>query len=96
MYRQVLADLARARGWAVHLYDARDVEARAVSVLGERAHDVLHGPRATLRPPWAKDHRVALAATVMAGESAAACSKRRYGAARHREACRPAPLPWRG
>jgi hypothetical protein len=67
MYRQVLADLARERGWAVHLYDAGDVEARAVRVLGQRADEVLHGPRATLGPPWAKDHRMALAATVLAG-----------------------------
>jgi hypothetical protein len=67
MYRQVLAGLARARGWAVHLYEARGVEGRAVSVLGDRADEVLYGPRAALGPPWAKDHRMALAATVMAG-----------------------------
>ncbi|HEX2043832.1 MAG TPA: hypothetical protein VHF24_14465 [Acidimicrobiales bacterium] len=67
MYREVLAELAHARGWAVHLYDARDVESQAVSVLGERADEVLHGPRARLGPPWAKDHRMALAATIMAG-----------------------------
>ena len=67
MYRQVLAELARARGWAVHFFDARDVEGRAVSVLGARADEVLHGPRATLGPPWGKDHRMALAATVVAG-----------------------------
>jgi hypothetical protein len=66
MYRQVLAELARARGWDVHLYDAKDVEARAVSALGERADEVLFGPRAMLGPPWAKDHRMALAATVLA------------------------------
>jgi len=67
MYRQVLADVADARGWAVHLFDARDVEGRAAAVLGERAHEVLHGPRAALGPPWTKDHRMALAATVLAG-----------------------------
>ena len=66
MYRQVLAELARARGWDVHLFDAKDVEARAVSKLAERADEVLLGPRATLGPPWAKDHRMALAATVVA------------------------------
>ena len=66
MYRQVLADVADARGWAVHLFDARDVEGRAAAVLGERAHEVLHGPRAALGPPWTKDHRMALAATVLA------------------------------
>jgi hypothetical protein len=66
MYRQVLAELARARGWDVHLYDAKDVEARAASRLAVRADEVLLGPRATMGPPWAKDHRRALAATVVA------------------------------
>jgi hypothetical protein len=66
MYRQVLAELARARGWDVHVYDAKDVEARAVSKLAERADEVLFGPRATMGPPWAKDHRMALAATILA------------------------------
>ena len=64
MYRQVLAELARDRGWLVHLYDAR-VEDEAVRILGERADEVLHGPRATLGPPWSKDHRMALAATIV-------------------------------
>ena len=67
MYRQVLAELAGARGWAVDLYDARTVEREAAHLLGERAHDVLHGPRATLGPPWNQDHRMALAAAIMAG-----------------------------
>jgi hypothetical protein len=67
MYRQVLAELARARGWDVHLYNAKDVERQAVSILAERADDVLRGPRTTLGPPWAKDHRMALAATIVAG-----------------------------
>ncbi len=65
MYRQVLADLGRARGWSIHFYEARDVEAEAVRVLGDRAEQVLHGPRAALGPPWSKDHRIALAATVV-------------------------------
>ena len=68
MYRQVLAEVARARGWEVHLYDAKDVEARAARKLGERADEILLGPRATLGPPWAKDHRMALAATVIAAD----------------------------
>jgi hypothetical protein len=67
MYRQVLAEQARARGWAVHFYDAKDVEARAARQLAERAEEVLLGPRATLGPPWGKDHRMALAATIVAG-----------------------------
>jgi hypothetical protein len=69
MYRQVLADLAWGRGWEVHLYDAKDVEDVAAGILGGRAHDVLHGPRSSLGPPWSKDHRLALAATVAAGRS---------------------------
>jgi hypothetical protein len=67
MYRQILADLAHARDWKVHLYDAKQVEAQAVGILTDRADDVLHGPRATLGPPWAKDHRIALAATIVGG-----------------------------
>src|SRR3954452_13112045 len=59
MDREVLAELAHARGWAVHLYDAREVEGQAISVLGARADELLHGPRATLGPPWSKDHRMA-------------------------------------
>ncbi len=65
MYCQVLAQLASDRGWAVHPYDAKTVEADAVRVLGGRADEVLHGPRARLGPPWSKDHRMALAATIV-------------------------------
>ena len=67
MYCQVLAECADERGWEVHFFDAQAVEAQAARVLGARAHDVLHGPRATLGPPWTKDHRIALAATIVAG-----------------------------
>jgi hypothetical protein len=71
MYCQVLAALAQARGWEVHQYDAKDVEARAAALLGDRAHQVLLGPRATLGPPWTKDHRTALAATIVGCHHAA-------------------------
>jgi hypothetical protein len=67
MYRQELSELAHDRGWDVHLYDAKAVVDQAARRLGERAGDVLNGPRATMGPPWTKDHRVALAATIMAG-----------------------------
>jgi hypothetical protein len=65
MYCQVLAEVGRDRGWDIHLYDAKDVEQRAARILGERADDVLHGPRRRLGAPWTKDHRIALAATVL-------------------------------
>jgi hypothetical protein len=67
MYRQELAELARARGWEVHLYDAKAVLDQAARMLGERADEVLYGPQATMGPPWTKDHRIALAATIVAG-----------------------------
>lgn len=70
MYRQVLAACARDRGWDVHLFDATDVERRAAKLLGDRADDVLHGPRSRLGPPWTKDHRMALAAAIVAGRYA--------------------------
>jgi hypothetical protein len=67
MYRQILAELARARGWDVHFYSAKDVVGQAVSILGERADEVLQDPRVRLGPPWTKDHRTALAATIVTG-----------------------------
>ncbi|MEV4075127.1 hypothetical protein [Nonomuraea fuscirosea] len=79
MYRQVLAEVAGARGWLVHLYDAKDVEAQAARVLGGRAGEVLRGPRAALGPPWTKDHRTALAATVLAALPRAAPDARSAG-----------------
>jgi hypothetical protein len=67
MYRQILSELAQARSWHVHVYDAKHVVGAAISMLGERADEVLQGPRTTLGPPWTKDHRTALAATIMSG-----------------------------
>jgi hypothetical protein len=67
MYRQILSELAHARGWKVHLYDAKVVEGQAITMLADRANEVLHGPRSTMGPPWTKDHRMALAATIVAG-----------------------------
>jgi len=69
MYRQVLAELAHARGWAVHLYDAEAVEGQAVRALGATGVEVLHAPRARLGPPWGKDQRIALAAAILAGHT---------------------------
>jgi hypothetical protein len=67
MYRQVLAELARERGWNVHFFEAKDVEVQAASKLGQRADEVLLGLRESLGPPWTKDHRMALAATIVLG-----------------------------
>ncbi|NNE94726.1 MAG: hypothetical protein HKN24_01725 [Acidimicrobiales bacterium] len=66
MYRQLMADAAQRRGWVVHRFDGATAEGRASELLGPRAEEVLRGPRRTLGPPWNRDHRMALAATVLA------------------------------
>jgi len=65
MYRQVLAAASRARGWVVEFYDAKTAETDAATILADRANEVLRGPRDRLGPPWNKDHRTALAATIL-------------------------------
>jgi hypothetical protein len=65
MYCQVLAELARGRGWVVHTYNAKNVEDAAIRILGQRSNEVLRDPGARLGPPWSKDHRMALAATIV-------------------------------
>lgn len=77
MYRQVLAAVAAARGWAVQFYDARTAEADAAALLAGRAGEVLRGPRERLGPPWTKDHRTALAATIVTAGAACAAGKRK-------------------
>jgi hypothetical protein len=67
MHRQELAEVAHARGWDVHVYDAKAVVGQAAGMLAGRTEEILWGPRTTLGPPWTKDHRVALAATIVAG-----------------------------
>ncbi|HEY2320045.1 MAG TPA: hypothetical protein VGH67_17190 [Solirubrobacteraceae bacterium] len=67
MYRQELAEVAHARGWDVHVYDAKAVVGQAAGMLAGRTEEILWGPRTTLGPPWTKDHRLALAATIVAG-----------------------------
>jgi hypothetical protein len=56
---------AAKRRWALHLYDAKWVVGRATAMPAGQAEDVPQGPRARLGPPWTKDHRTALAATVV-------------------------------
>ena len=65
MYRQVIAEVAHARGWHVHHYVAKDVLGQAAAVLGARADEILQRPRAALGPPWTKDHRLAFAAAIV-------------------------------
>jgi len=67
MYRQALAAAAEERGWPVHWYDARKVLGAASEVLGIGNFDA-HSLqlRRSIGPPWSNDHKVAMAAAIVA------------------------------
>jgi hypothetical protein len=70
MYRQALAAAAAARGWPVHWYDAKSVWAaasRALRIEDLDAHFL--ELRRAVGPPWNKDHRLAMAAAVVAASA---------------------------
>ncbi|MFY9737893.1 MAG: hypothetical protein WAK11_02465 [Candidatus Cybelea sp.] len=68
MYRRALASAAAAHGWPVYWYDAKNVldeAALAVSVENFDAH--FFDMRKTVGPPWNHDHKLAMAAAIVAG-----------------------------
>lgn len=68
LYRQALAEVAQARGWQVHWYDARTVVGNMCEALQLGAADQWFADlRQTLGSPWTQDHRLALAAAIAAG-----------------------------
>ena len=70
MYRKALAAAAEARGWAVHWYDARKVFEPASAALGIEDLDAhFLQMRKSIGPPWGKDHRVAMAAAIVAARN---------------------------
>src|ERR1700689_5414792 len=67
MYREALAAAAEARGWAVHWYDAKkvfDAASAALRIEDLDAHFLQL--RRSIGPPWGKDHKVAMAAAIIA------------------------------
>jgi len=67
MYRKALASAAEARGWAVHWYDAKnvlDAAGRTLHVDDFDAH--FHHLRRDVGPPWNLDHKLAMAAAIVA------------------------------
>jgi hypothetical protein len=67
MYREALAQAAKARGWVVHWYDAKGVLAEAARALRRKSLDPLFRKTgAAIGPPWQKDHQVAMAAAIAA------------------------------
>jgi hypothetical protein len=67
MYRQALAAAAGALGWAVHWYDVKTALAAAGDALGVENLDAhFRQLRESIGPPWGKDHKVAMAAAIVA------------------------------
>jgi hypothetical protein len=67
MYRKALASAAEARGWPVHWYDAKKVLGAASQAL--RVDDLdahFLKLRRSIGPPWGKDHKLAMAAAIVA------------------------------
>jgi hypothetical protein len=67
MYRMALAAAAEARGWHVHWYDAKtilDAASEALSIENLQAQFL--ELRRTIGAPWGQDHKVAMAAAIVA------------------------------
>lgn len=72
MYRKALASAAEARGWPVHWYDSKSVFGAASQALRVQSLDAhfLH-LRKTLGPPWSQDHKLSMAAAIVAASALA-------------------------
>ena len=71
MYRKALAAAAEARGWTVHWYDAKKVFDAASRGAAHRDLDAhFLQLRRSIGPPWSKDHKVAMAAAIVAARTA--------------------------
>ena len=70
MYREALEKAAQLRGWSVHWFDAKGVfRAASRALLIEDFDAYFLGMRRALGPPWNNDHKIALAAAVVAAAS---------------------------
>ncbi len=70
MYRKALAAAAEARGWVVHWFDAKkvlDAASEALRIENLDAHFLQL--RKSIGPPWSKDHKVAMAAAIVAARA---------------------------
>jgi hypothetical protein len=71
MYRKALASAAEARGWPVHWYDAKSVLGAARQALGVEDLDAhFLQVRRAIGPPWNTDHKLAMAAAIVAASAA--------------------------
>jgi hypothetical protein len=70
MYRKALASAAEARGWSVHLYYANKVLDAAGKALRVENFDAYFlDLRRAVGPPWNKDHKLAMAAAIVAAKA---------------------------
>jgi len=70
MYRKALASAAEARGWPVYWFDAKTVLDAAGKALGVGNFDAhFLGIRRAVGPPWNNDHKLAMAAAVVAASN---------------------------
>jgi hypothetical protein len=70
MYRKALAAAAEARGWTVHWYDANTVFAAATEALRIEDFDAhFLQLRSAIGSPWSKDHKLAMAAAIVAART---------------------------
>jgi len=70
MYRKALASAAEGRGWPVHWYDAKSSfggASRALRVKNLDAHFLQ--VRKAVGPPWNNDHKLAMAAAIVAASA---------------------------
>jgi hypothetical protein len=72
MYRKALASAAEVRGWPVHWYDAKSVSSAASHALRVKNFDAhFLRMRKAVGPPWNNDHKIAMAAAIVAASAAA-------------------------
>jgi hypothetical protein len=70
MYRRALASAAEERGWAVHWFDTKTVLPAASEALPVKDFEAYSRQlRKSIGPPWGTDHRVAMAAAIVAGKT---------------------------
>ena len=70
MYRKALAFAAEARGWPVHWYDTKTVLTSASQALHVENFDAhFLKLRKAIGPPWNNDHKLAMAAAIVAAVS---------------------------
>ena len=70
MYREALAFAAGKRGWPIHWFDPKTVLGSAAKALHvERFGDHFLLMRKALGPPWNNDHKLAMAAAIVASQN---------------------------